>query len=133
MPRLRLAQPLWLDRPPRPPTPPALDRTMNVDVAIAVAASQVSQQRGCSPTPDCASGLLECARIGRGSTAASTALLMQEPDRDFAELVERYGPRSARDIWQMIRAATRRLIRTLRALEIRCALAECDSIYYATP
>ena len=30
--------------------------------------------------------LLEAQRIGRGSTAASTALLMQEPDVDFGDL-----------------------------------------------
>jgi hypothetical protein len=29
--------------------------------------------------------------IGRGSTAASTALLMQEPDTDFRKLADRYG------------------------------------------
>jgi glycine/D-amino acid oxidase-like deaminating enzyme len=77
-------------------------------------------------------GLLESAQIGRGSTAASTALLMQEPDCDFAELVQRYGLGRARRIWLMSRTATRRLIRSLRELRIQCALAECDSIYYAT-
>jgi hypothetical protein len=34
MPRLRLAQPLWLDQAPRAPILPALDRTIHVDVAI---------------------------------------------------------------------------------------------------
>ena len=29
--------------------------------------------------------LIEAKRIGRGSTAASTALLMQEPDADFGD------------------------------------------------
>ena len=43
--------------------------------------------------------LIEAARIGRGSTAASTALLMQEPDADFGELAGRYGPfRGARHL-----------------------------------
>ena len=58
-------------------------------------------------------GLVESARIGRGSTAASTALLMQEPDTDFVELAGRYGVRRARRIWQLSRKATRRFIRTL--------------------
>ena len=35
--------------------------------------------------------LLESKDIGRGSTVASTALLMQEPDRDFADLARRFG------------------------------------------
>ena len=34
MPRLRLAQPLWLDHAPRAPILPALERTIHVDVAI---------------------------------------------------------------------------------------------------
>ncbi|MCA1648714.1 MAG: FAD-dependent oxidoreductase, partial [Acidobacteria bacterium] len=35
--------------------------------------------------------VFERAAITRGSTCASTALLMQEPDRGFLELVRRYG------------------------------------------
>jgi len=34
MPRLRLAQPLWLDQAPPAPILPTLDRTIHVDVAI---------------------------------------------------------------------------------------------------
>jgi len=132
MPRLRLARPLWLDHAPRPAALPSLDRTRHVDVAIVgggitgVSAAWMFADAGLRV------GLLESGQIGRGSTAASTALLMQEPDCDFAELAERYGLRRARRIWQMSRTATRRLIRTLRELRTPCALAECDSIYYAT-
>jgi glycine/D-amino acid oxidase-like deaminating enzyme len=57
---------------------------------------------------------------------------MQEPDNDFVELADRYGARRARRVWQLSHGATRRLIRTLRDLDIRCGLTECDSIYYAT-
>ncbi len=77
-------------------------------------------------------GLVESARVGRGSTAASTALLMQEPDTDFVELARRYGVRRARRAWQLSRRATLGLIRTLDELDIACALAKRDSIYYAT-
>ena len=76
--------------------------------------------------------LVESSRIGRGSTAASTALLMQQPDNDFTELTERYGARRARHIWKLSRSSTRSLIQTLRDLDIPCALAERDSVYYAT-
>ena len=47
--------------------------------------------------------LVEAQRVGRGSTAAGTALLMQEPDEDLASLVERYGRRRAQRIWQLSR------------------------------
>jgi glycine/D-amino acid oxidase-like deaminating enzyme len=130
MPRLRLAQPLWLDRAPRAPIFPTLDRTRHVDVAImgggitGVSAAWMFADAGLRV------GLVDSAQIGRGSTAASTALLMQEPDCDFVQLARRFGLPRARRIWQMSRVATRRLMRTLRELDIPCALTECDSIYY---
>jgi glycine/D-amino acid oxidase-like deaminating enzyme len=132
MPRLRLAQPLWLDHPPRAPVLPTLDRTRHVDVAVIGGGITGVSTAWAFADAGLRVGLVDCARIGRGSTSASTALLMQEPDCDFVELARRYGLRRARRIWQMSRAATRRLIRTLRELDIRCALSECDSIYYTT-
>ena len=132
MPRLRLAQPLWLDPPPRGIRLSPLDRALNVDVAIigggitGVSAAWLFSAAGHRVA------LVEAERIARGSTAASTALLMQETDSDFVELVGRYGLRRARRIWQLSRLATRQLIRTLDELEIRCGLSERDSIYVAT-
>lgn len=75
--------------------------------------------------------LVEAKRIARGSTAASTALLMQEPDTDFVDLAAQYGTRRARRFWQLSQHATRQFIRTLRQLDVGSALSECDSIYYA--
>ena len=42
--------------------------------------------------------VLEAGRVGRGSTAASTTLLMQEPDEDFSALRDRYGARDQTDL-----------------------------------
>jgi hypothetical protein len=75
--------------------------------------------------------LLDAAHVGRGSMAASTALLMQDPDADYAELADRYGDTRTRRIWQLSRSATRDVVRTIRQLNIRCHLAERDSVYYA--
>jgi glycine/D-amino acid oxidase-like deaminating enzyme len=132
MPRLRLGPPLWLHRDLKPATLRPLDRTLAVDVAIvgggitAVSTAWMFARAGLRV------GLVESARLGRGSTAASTALLMQEPDTDFVELAARYGVRRARRVWQLSRKATRRLIRTLEELDVACALSERDSVYYAT-
>jgi glycine/D-amino acid oxidase-like deaminating enzyme len=76
-------------------------------------------------------GLLEAARVGCGSTAASTALLMQEPDRDFVELAARFGGSKARRIWQLSRRATRDLVDLLARLRIDCGLERRDSVYYS--
>lgn len=74
--------------------------------------------------------VVEAARVGHGSTAASTALLLQEPDHDLAALSARYGASRARRIWQLSREAARDFIATVRRLKIDCELRELDSIYY---
>src|SRR5438876_1620700 len=75
--------------------------------------------------------VLEADRVAGGSTAASTALLMQEPDKDLLELARRFGQGNARRIWRLSQVATRDFIRTLRRLKIRCELDKRDSVYYA--
>ena len=133
MPRLRLGMPFWV-RSPAFRTPrvryPALRRDVSADVAIVgggvtgVTIAWRFAQAGLRVA------LLEAAHIGRGSTAASTALLMQEPDEDYATLARRYGEKRTRRIWQLSRLATRDFITAIRDLDIACHLAERDSIYY---
>lgn len=74
--------------------------------------------------------VVEAKEVGRGSTCASTALLMQEPDRDFVELAARYGNRDARDIWNALAGATRQLVLTIRKLNLNCELHKRESIYF---
>lgn len=76
--------------------------------------------------------VVEAARAGRGSTAASTALLLQEPDVDFGDLTERYGAAATRRIWEASHEAARDLVAVLRRLNIACALSERPSVYYTT-
>jgi len=75
--------------------------------------------------------LLEARHIGRGSTAASTALLMQEPDVDFTDLADRYGTAAAREIWRVSRRSVRALVDTLRRLQIPASLHTLPSVYFA--
>lgn len=74
--------------------------------------------------------VIEKARIGMGSTVASTALLLQEPDYDLETLARKYGVRAARRIWRLSQQAARDFIDTIERLKIRCDLSERDSIYY---
>jgi glycine/D-amino acid oxidase-like deaminating enzyme len=76
--------------------------------------------------------VVDAARVGCGSTAASTALLMQEPDADFRQLAARYGTRRAARMWNLSRDATLGFIRTLRRLRIPCDLERRDSVYFTT-
>ena len=79
-----------------------------------------------------ATTVLEGGAVGRGSTAASSALLLQEPDLELAELTNRYGTRTSRRIWQMSRDSVHALVMLLRRLRIACDLKQRDAIYYAT-
>src|ERR1051325_2095016 len=83
MPRLRLGRSYWLDaHPTRAPSFAALRSDRVADVAVVGGGVT-----GCSAALLFARAgarvvLVDAHRIGRGSTAASTALLMQEPDTD---------------------------------------------------
>jgi glycine/D-amino acid oxidase-like deaminating enzyme len=72
----------------------------------------------------------EAHAVAAGSTAASTALLMQEPDRDLPELERRYGAARARKIWMSLRRATSDLSAAIKSLGIDCDYHPRQSIYY---
>ena len=57
---------------------------------------------------------------GRGSTAASTAMLQWEIDRSLTELTELYGLDKAADIYRRSYAATADLCDYIQALGISC-------------
>jgi FAD dependent oxidoreductase len=132
MPRLRLGHPLWLDQPAgrKQFRFSQYQQQIHADVIIVgggitgAIAAYVFADAGLSVA------LLEAKRIGRGSTAASTALLMQEPDKDFRELARVYGTKDSRRIWRIVGRATRDLIALIRRLSIPCDLRSADSIYY---
>jgi glycine/D-amino acid oxidase-like deaminating enzyme len=132
MPRLHLGLPLWLARPSQLETTsyPPLRGDLSVDVAIVGGGITGAVLAWRFADAGVRVALLEASRMGRGSTAASTALLMQEPDEDFTRLARRYGRRRARRVWELSRRATREFIATLRRLNIPCELRPCDSVYY---
>ena len=133
MPRLRVSAPLWLAHPTRRREPryPEVANDLRADVAVVgggvtgAAVAWLFSRRGVRVA------VLEATRVGRSSTAASTALMMQEPDTDFAELARRYGQVNARRVWRLSRAATRDFIDTLEALGIHCHLQHRHWVYYA--
>jgi glycine/D-amino acid oxidase-like deaminating enzyme len=131
MPRLRLGRSYWLDMfRGRAPNRPPLRGTYRADVAIVgggvtgCAAALLFARAGASVA------LVESARIGRGSTAASTALLMQEPDTDFLDLSVRYGYDTTRRIWQRCRRSVGDLRDALEDVGAP-ALRSLPSVYLA--
>jgi glycine/D-amino acid oxidase-like deaminating enzyme len=79
-----------------------------------------------------ATTLLEAGAVARGSTAASSALLLQEPDLELRQLEERYGARASRRIWRVSHDSVRDLIALLKRLKIRCDLIRRPAVYYAS-
>ena len=76
--------------------------------------------------------VLEADRIGHGSTAASSALLLQEPDAGLSALGERYGQATARRIWRLSHDAAHDLIALLEGLSTPTAITRRDTIYFTT-
>lgn len=130
---LRRGQPIWLDGPSHSTRRyPALSGTRLADVAIVgggITGALVAQMFAAA---DARVALLERARVGEGSTAASSALLLQEPDAGLIELERRYGRRNGRRLWQMSHDSVAQLVALLRHLRVPCELSCPDAVYYAT-
>jgi len=132
MPKLRVGRSVWLDRSStiRRTRYPTLRGELSVDVAIvgggitAAVAAYFFSEAGIRVA------VLEADRVASGSTAASTALLMQEPDKDLCELGRRYGRKRARATWRALYEATGDCLATIRQLKIDCDLHERQSVYY---
>jgi glycine/D-amino acid oxidase-like deaminating enzyme len=130
LPKLRHGRPLWLDqRTPKRKYPPQRGH-LDVDVVIVgggiTGAICAYQFAGAGLRV----ALLESKRVAHGSTAASTALLMQEPDRDFGDLAKRFGRAATREIWRSLARATRDVAKTMRALKMDVGLRTCESVYF---
>src|SRR5688572_17047531 len=98
---LRIARPLWQDLAPPAPALHRLRGVHAVDVAVVGGGVTGASIAWMFAASGFRVAVLEAQRIGSGSTVASTALLMQEPDEDFAALSRRYGWRDTRRIWQL--------------------------------
>ncbi len=129
---LRHGRPLWLDQSGPKRKYPRHRGSLDTDVVIigggitgAICAYLFSQA-------GVRVALVESKLIGRGSTVASTALLMQEPDRDFTDLAGRFGRAATREIWKSLGRATRDISKTIKTLKLKVDLCECDSVYFTS-
>jgi len=133
MDKLRLGTSYWIDQfTGTAPQHPVLKGAHHVDIAVigggitGCLAAHAFVHAGFSVL------LLEANRIARGSTAASTALLMQEPDLDFRDLATRYGAERARAIWLQSAKSVRGLVALIRRLRITADLQEVRSAYWTS-
>ncbi len=134
MAQLRVGRPVWLEgRAARPrQTYPTLDADIEVDVAVIGGGMTGSAVAALFAGDGVSVAVVDAALAGRGSTAASTALLLQEPDKGLGELSRIHGGAAARRIWRMSRDAARDFINTMRRLKIDCGLSERQSVYFSS-
>src|SRR5687767_4634873 len=130
---LRSGRPVWVSHPAaRKHRYPSLSGTHATSVAVVGGGITGALVAHAFASAGIATTVLEAEAVGRGSTAASSALLLQEPDLELAELTKRYGRRTGRRVWQMSRDSVHGLVGLLRRLRIACDLERRDAIYYAS-
>ena len=134
MAKIRYGVSLWVGTFPRTRRPAYPRHRGQTDLDVAIIGGGFT---GCVTAHAFASAgvrvaVFEADQIGRGASGASTAMVMQEPDVDFQELVASSGLRAARRIWQMTRKATFDLCATVRRLKIQCQLEARESLYVAS-
>ena len=132
MDKLRIGTSYWVDQfTGKPPRHPTLEGAHHVDIAVigggitGCLAAYAFVNAGFSVL------LLDADRVGRGSTAASTALVMQEPDLDFRDLAARYGTARTRQVWAQSARSVRGLVSLIRRLRIAADLREVLSVYWS--
>jgi glycine/D-amino acid oxidase-like deaminating enzyme len=131
--RLRVGRPLWLPDAARAEQRyPVLTGRHDTAVAVVGGGMTGALVAHAFASAGIATTVLEAAVVGKGSTAASSALLLKEPDRELTELTHRYGFRSSRRIWELSHQSVDQLVALLKRLRIRCDLKIRDAVYYAT-
>ena len=133
MAKLRLGTSYWIDQyTGTAPSYAPLQGAHRADVVVVGAGITGCLAAHAFATAGLSVMVLEAARVGRGSTAASTALLMQEPDVDFRELSTRYGTAQAREVWRSSSESVRGLVNLIRRLRIAAALRDVPSVYWTS-
>jgi glycine/D-amino acid oxidase-like deaminating enzyme len=130
---LRVGRPLWL-----PETAgvrqryPALSGQHETAVAVVGGGMTGALVAHAFASAGISTTVLEGAVVGSGSTAASSALLLKEPDLELTQLTKRYGARASRRIWELGHQSVDQLVALVKRLHIRCDLKTRDAIYFAT-
>ena len=132
-PALRTGRPVWLRQAGSPrPHYPRLSGQLDTSVAIVGGGITGALLAYMFASAGVSTVLLEGALVGRGSTGASSALLLKEPDHELTALSRRYGLRASRRIWEMSEESAHELVALVTRLRIACDLQKRDAVYYAT-
>jgi glycine/D-amino acid oxidase-like deaminating enzyme len=134
-PALRRGRPVWHDEGrdgQRPRRYPSLRGHRACEIAIVGGGLTGALVAETFASEGVSVSLLESGRVACGSTVASSALLLREPDSGLTHLIRRYGRAAGRRIWTLSQEAVDDLVRRLRQRHVDCGLAERETVYYAT-
>lgn len=130
--KLRTGRPLWLSPQVIPLRHARLSRTHTCDVAVigaGITGALVAHQllkAGLSVT------VLDKRRAGYGSTAASTGLLLYQPDTSIGDLTRQHDQRTAKRVYELGRKAVRELAALTRDLHLDCGWEAKRTLYVAS-
>jgi len=129
---LRTGQPVWLENDAEDFAWPPLDRDLTCDVVIigagvtaALAVHELAAQ-GLSVV------VLDRRAVGRGSSAASTGLLLYQTDTSLEQLTKLHGAKTARRAYLLGRKAIREIGSLVRELKIDCGFKPKSTLYVAS-
>lgn len=128
---LHTGKSLWLAHQP-PPLRRRLQRDLECDVAIigaGITGALVAHQL---LTAGLRVVMLDKRAPAHGSTAASTGLLLYQPDASVAEIIRRHGHRAARRVYELGRKAVRELGVIARELSLPCGWCPKRTLYVAS-
>ena len=108
---------------------PTLSKSLKCDVlivgggvsGISAAAEFVKQGRSVA--------LIERNILGGGSAGRSAGFLTPDSELELHQLVRRYGPEAAREIWDAPLRGIDRLVNGIKKFDIQCGLVAQDSLF----
>ncbi|MEY2496630.1 MAG: hypothetical protein QOD12_186 [Verrucomicrobiota bacterium] len=129
---LTSAHPFWPSQDKKPAAYPALEENLDCDVLVlggGITGAFVGHhlvKEGLNVV------LLDKRDIGRGSTAASTALLEYELDTPLADLTEMVGKKDAEEAYRICRDSIGKIETVVRELSGSCGFRRRKSVYLAS-
>ena len=129
---LRTGQPVWLANDPDDFSLPRLDRDLSCDVVVIGAGVTAALAVHQLISTGLSVAVLDRRAIARGSTAASTGLLLFQTDTSLEELTKLHGPKTARRAYWLGRKAVAEIGAIARALKIDCGFQAKRTLYVAS-
>ncbi|HEY9156062.1 MAG TPA: FAD-dependent oxidoreductase, partial [Opitutaceae bacterium] len=129
---LRTGQPVWLADDPNDFALPRLDRDLTCDVVIIGAGVTAALTAHQLISAGLSVVVLDRRAIARGSSAASTGLLLFQTDTSLAELTELHDAKTAKRVYWLGRKAVAAIGEIVRDLKVDCGFKPKRTLYVAS-